>query len=125
MDYNALTVTGHVTADGQLKTIPSGIKCLDFTVANNGYNDSVTFFKCSYFGKVAESVAPYVQKGTHVLVVGECKLNTWESKVDQQVHSQITINVSKLTLLGRPQNAPMVPPPEVKAEVADDEDIQF
>ena len=69
----AITIAGRITKDSEIKT--GGVdqnQFVTFSVAvDDGYgaNKTTMFFDCSYFGKRAVGVQPYLNKGTTYLGV--------------------------------------------------------
>ena len=85
------TAVGNTTAPGELRFTPNGKAVCDLTVAettrrfdkqaNEWVDDSTTFWRCTVWGKPAESVAESLaDKGTRVVVVGDVKTRTWDDK---------------------------------------------
>ena len=75
-----ITVTGNLTADPELRFVPSGAAVANFTVAStprtfdkqtNGWKDGETLFmRCSIWREAAENVAESLVKGNAVIVTG-------------------------------------------------------
>lgn len=85
------TAVGNTTAPGDLRFTPNGKAVCNLTVAettrrfdkqaNEWVDDSTTFWRCTVWGKPAESVAESLaDKGTRVVVVGDVKTRTWDDK---------------------------------------------
>lgn len=85
------TAVGNTTAPGELRFTPNGKAVCNLTVAettrrfdkqaNEWVDDSTTFWRCTVWGKPAESVAESLaDKGTRVVVVGDVKTRTWDDK---------------------------------------------
>lgn len=68
---NSLMITGHLGRDAETRYLPDGTPVLSFSVADNqGGDKPPIWWRCSVFGKRAESLAPHMVKGTSVTVVG-------------------------------------------------------
>jgi single-stranded DNA-binding protein len=67
-----------------------------FSLAVNGYKDSVEFFDCEFWkpGGVVE----YLVRGTQVLVEGEIQTQSWEK--DGERKSKKIVKVMKVQLCG-------------------------
>ena len=87
--FNQVILLGNLTRDPQLSYIPtSNTPVVDFGLAVNrrfkGANgeerDEVTFVDCSAFGKQAEVINQYCQKGKQLFIQGRLKLDQWEDK---------------------------------------------
>jgi single-strand DNA-binding protein len=72
------------------------------TKKDDQWTDEASFFDCSYFGKGAEGVNQYLNKGTQVAVNGNLLQSRWEQ--DGQNRSKVEVMVNSLTLLGSPQD---------------------
>ena len=85
------TATGNTVAPAEMRWTKSGLPVCNVTVAettrrfdkqaNEWVDDSTTFWRCTVWGKPAESVAESLaDKGTRVVVVGDVKTRTWDDK---------------------------------------------
>jgi single-strand DNA-binding protein len=100
-----ICVTGHVVADGEHSVTPSGTSVLRFKVGVNtgfGQHKKATFWRCTLFGKQADSVAPYVTKGKLVFVSGEASAEVNEYNGKHYLNADI--NVNELQLLSKSEN---------------------
>ena len=71
---------GNLTKDVELKTTNSGKAVATFTIAINGYKDSVDFINCVAWEKVAENTARYCHKGSKVAIEGKMQTRSYEAK---------------------------------------------
>lgn len=102
---NVWNFTGNV-GKADMRYLASGDPILAFSVAvSSGYGDKkqITWANCSLFGKRAESLQQYIQKGQTVGVSGEVTLRPWTDKEGQQRHN-LEVRVNDLTLLGSRPN---------------------
>jgi single-strand DNA-binding protein len=105
-DLNVVTLIGRLTRDPELTYANSGTAICKFSlavnrrkkVADNKWEDEASFFDCSMFGKSAESITQYLEKGKQVSILGELRQNRWEQ--DGQSRSKVEIVVNSLQLLG-------------------------
>jgi single-strand DNA-binding protein len=120
---NVWNFTGNV-GKADMRYLPSGESILAFSVAvSSGFGDKkqTTWANCSLFGKRAESLQQYVQKGQTVGVSGEVTLRPWTDKNGNERHN-LEVRVNDLTLLGsRPSetSASAVPQTETYGQSAD------
>jgi single-strand DNA-binding protein len=85
-NYNKVILVGNLTRDPVLRYLPSQMAVADFGLAvNHKYRtktgedrEEVLFIDCSVFGKGAEVINQYCQKGRPLLVEGRLKYETWE-----------------------------------------------
>lgn len=84
-----VTIVGNLVADPELRFTPQGKAVAGFTVAvshrvpdgNGGWKDSdSTFWRCSIWDTQAENMAESLHKGQRVIVVGEAKQRSFETR---------------------------------------------
>ena len=85
-----VTVVGNLTSDVEIKFTPKGDAVASFTVAEskrvfdktaNEWKDAEpTYWRCSLWRQYAEHLADSCGKGTRVIVTGEVKQRTYETK---------------------------------------------
>jgi single-strand DNA-binding protein len=107
-NYNRIILVGNLTRDPVLRYLPSQMAVVDFGLAvNHRYRtksgedrEEVMFIDCSAFGRGAEVINQYCQKGRPLLVEGRLKLDTWEDKQGGGKRSKHTVVVDNFQLLG-------------------------
>jgi len=80
-----LTIAGYIGADAQVADLPSGTQVINFNVAvsekiKDTSDYKTTWFRCARFSNNV-SIAPYLKKGTFVIVEGKPDIETY---IDQQ-----------------------------------------
>jgi single-strand DNA-binding protein len=85
-----ITVVGNLTADPELRFIPSGAAVANFTVAstprtfdeqNGAWKDGeTTFLRCTVWRQYAENVAESLTRGARVLVQGRLVQRSFETR---------------------------------------------
>lgn len=86
-DINKVILVGRLTRDPELKSTPGGSQLCRFTMASNrtvfvkdGENkEEAGFFDCIAWGKLAEVVSKYAQKGRRVGVDGSLRFSSWDN----------------------------------------------
>ena len=86
--YNRVIMMGNLTRDPQLNYLPSKTPVVEFGLASNRrYRRSdgtdaeeVCFIDCRCFGRMAETINKYCQKGRPLLVEGRLTFDTWEAQ---------------------------------------------
>ena len=81
MSFHTIIIVGNLRRDPEMRYAPNGNAVTSLSVASNRqYTDSsgqkvkeTTWFRVSVWGKQAESVNTYLQKGSSVLVEGELR----------------------------------------------------
>ena len=89
---NKTIIIGNLTKDVELKTLPSGTNIANFSVATNRTwknadgekQEEVEFHNVVVFGKVAEVISKYFEKGSQIYVEGRLKTQSWEDKDTQK-----------------------------------------
>lgn len=87
-DINRVVLVGRLTRDAELRHLPSGSAVLQLGLAVNGrqkddggnWVDKPNFFDIKFFGRSAESVAPYMSKGKRIGVDGRLDWHSWEAQ---------------------------------------------
>lgn len=104
-DINQVILVGRLTRDAELRYSGGGMAVCKFSLAVNRrkrsgeqWVDEANFFDVAYFGKAAEAVNQYLQKGKQVAVQGELRQNRWEQ--DGQPRSKVEIAANNVQLLG-------------------------
>jgi single-strand DNA-binding protein len=126
---NSITVSGTV-GNAELKYLQSGDPVLAFSVADGQGKDKPTiWWSCNLYGKRAESLANYVQKGGKVTVVGTVSEDQYTDKNGNDKKA-MKVRVSDIALQGGKEQAEeprrAAPAPAAQAEIDDDgSDIPF
>jgi len=107
-DYNHVGIIGRLTRDAEIKYTANGTAVCNFSIAcnksippkNEGdkWENEVSYFDITLWGKKAEGKAKYLTKGEQVLVEGELKQDRWEQ--DGQARSKVKITAVNIQLLG-------------------------
>jgi single-strand DNA-binding protein len=110
--YNKVILMGNLTRDPELKYLPSGTAVANAGLAvNRTYTDrqsgekkeEVCFVDLETFGRTAEIINEYFQKGRPILVEGRLRLQTWETD-DGQRRSKHSVMVDRFEFVGGRQD---------------------
>ena len=103
-DINQLVLQGRLTREPEQRTTAQGMTVTSFGVANNprGKDEKASFFDCTAFKQKAEFIGTYARKGSHVLIVGSIKQETWTDKNTGANRSKVGILVNDIKLLDPP-----------------------
>lgn len=134
-DINKCILIGRLTREPELKSLPSGSYVVNFSLAVNrtifikdGENrDEVGFFNCVAFGKLAEVISKYAQKGRRVGVDGSLRWSSWEDNEGKK-QSKVEIYVENFQFLDVRQDGENEPDNNGQGfynPPADDPDIPF
>ena len=107
-NVNRVILIGNLTRDPQLKYLPSQTAVVDFGMAMNrkfkGANgedrEDVVFVDVSAFGKQAEVINQYCQKGKQLYIEGRLKLDQWEDKQGGGKRTKLSVVVENFQFLG-------------------------
>lgn len=80
MDFNQITLSGHVGQDPTMRYTPNGDPVCNFRMAVNtrrAGQEETEWFRVTCWGRLAETVGQYVTKGRRVLVSGRLHSRTW------------------------------------------------
>jgi single-strand DNA-binding protein len=107
-NVNKVILIGNLTRDPQLKYLPSQTAVVEFGLAMNRKFKSATgesreevcFVDCSAFGKTAEVINQYCQKGKQLYVEGRLKYDQWEDKQGGGKRSKMSVVVENFQFLG-------------------------
>ena len=104
-DLNLVALSGRLVRESELRYTNGGMAICRFSLAVNrrtkkgdNWEDEASFFDCSMFGKSAESVNQFLEKGKQVNVHGELRQNRWEQ--DGESRSRVEVIVNNLQLIG-------------------------
>lgn len=108
MNFNKVLLAGNLTRDPELKHVGESAVCGFSIAVNEKWTDSrsgekkesVSFIDCEAWGKTAESIAKYFNKGKPIFVEGKMKQDTWEDKTDGSKRSKIKVNVLGFQFVG-------------------------
>src|SRR5947207_4380289 len=106
--YNRVILMGNLTRDPQLRYLPNQTPVVDnglavnhkYRTASGEDREEVMFIDCTAFGKQAEVINQYCQKGRPLLVEGRLKLDTWDDKQTGQKRSKHKVTIDNFQLLG-------------------------
>jgi single-strand DNA-binding protein len=146
---NSITVAGQLGRDAEIKYMANGDPVCSFSVADSQGRDKPTiWWRCTLWGKRAESLAPYLVKGQSVTVTGTLTEREYTDNEGAQKKAQ-EVRVNDVALQGgrreesaapaqEPRHAPaqrQAPAPRQQARPAAapassgfddmDDDIQF
>ena len=104
-DINHVVLIGRLTRDAELKYTNNGTPVSRISIAvnqrrkiNDQWTDEASFFNVVIWGKTAESLNPYLQKGKQIAITGQLRQNRWEQEGQQR--SRVEIVASNIQLLG-------------------------
>jgi len=105
--FNKIVMLGNLTRDPQLNYLPSNTPIVEISLATNRkwnskdgqQKEEVCFVECKCFGKMAENINQYCQKGRSLLVEGRLSFDRWEGKNGEK-RSKHYITIESFTFVG-------------------------
>jgi single-strand DNA-binding protein len=101
-----ITMVGNLTADPELRFLPSGVAMVKFTIASTPRtldrqsgewkDGDPLFMNCSAFRDLAEHIAESLTRGTRVILTGRLKLSRWEDKDTGEKRSAYSLDVDEI-----------------------------
>ena len=109
-DINSCTFTGRLTKDCETRSTQGGMTVTRFSFANNWYSTSTkkeeaSFFDAVMFGKMADSLSPYLKKGVAITLSGELRQQRFTTR-DGRNASRDEIIVGSIKLQDRKDEVP-------------------
>jgi single-strand DNA-binding protein len=135
---NRVVLIGRLTADPELRALPSGTAVCSLRIACNGirkegdgeYAEKPNFFSVVVYGAQAESVYRYTRRGRQIAIDGRLEWRDWET---QEGHRRQTVEIvaSRVQFLdrgrsdGQAEDAPGggAPEQELEAEALDEREL--
>ena len=102
---NRVVIVGRLTRDPELRTTPTGVSVISFSLAfdnktrNADGSTGSSFINCTAWRQNAEFIAKYCQKGTQVGIEGSLFESRFQRR-DGTNASRIEIQVDSVTLFG-------------------------
>lgn len=112
MSVNNATVIGNLGADPQVRTLPSGTKVANLSVATHerftdrqgAKQQRTDWHRVVVFGKAAENCEQYLGKGRQVCVEGRLTTRSYEAKDGSGTRYRTEIVARRVTFMGRGSN---------------------
>ena len=107
---NNIQILGTITREPELKYTQSGSAILNFGIAYNDkwknqsgeMQEKAHFFEVSVFGKQAETINQFFNKGSRILIDGSLDFQSWEK--EGQKHSKVGIKLNRFTFVDKRDN---------------------
>lgn len=125
--FNAVTISGNLPRDAELRYTKSGTASLNFSVgvnrsykdANGGWTEETSWVDCAMFGGRAEKIAEYLRKGTFVCILGKIRQSRWQTQAGEN-RSKLEVFVDNIHFENRRN-----PQEEVETLEVYSEDVPF
>jgi single-strand DNA-binding protein len=106
-NINRVIITGNLTKDPELRSLPSGSSVCELRIACNGrrkngstgqWEDDPNFFNVTVWGQQGENCKRFLSKGRGVAIDGRLNWREWET--DGQKRSAVDIIAETVQFLG-------------------------
>lgn len=125
---NVTILYGHLGADPEVRTAPSGKLIANFRLATNEGGDRTEWHNIVAFDRQAELAQRYLHRGDGVLVNGRIATRKWQDKEGRDRYStEIVANFIEFAgkKAADPKPADSTPPSSPDASRLPDDDIPF
>jgi single-strand DNA-binding protein len=112
---NKIQVMGHIGQDALVRVTPNGAKVLNFNVASKSKKkgeEKTSWYRVSAWGDRWDKLAPYLKKGSGVVVYGELSVSEWvnpNDPSDKRINLDITADALDFSPFGKPTEAGEAP----------------
>jgi single-strand DNA-binding protein len=122
---NKIILIGNLCRNAEIKKLDTGTTVATFTIAVNWNKEHTDYFNLTAFGKIAELVEQFTEKGTKVAVCGSIHIRTYTKK-DGTKGTETNVEVDTIDFLTKKEQtqAPVDNFTVPEQEVADD-DLPF
>lgn len=88
---NRVILIGRITAKPELQYTPSNTAVTKFTIAVDRVKEGADFIRVTAFGKRAESICRYMDKGRQIAVEGRLQTGSYKDRNGKTVYTQDVI----------------------------------
>jgi single-strand DNA-binding protein len=112
-NLNTVGITGNLTRDPELRSLPSGLAVCRMRVAYNrrernaatgNWESRANYINVDVFGGRAENCAKYLSKGSEVGVSGQLRWREWDA-TDGSKREETAISADNIQFMGAPGSA--------------------
>jgi single-strand DNA-binding protein len=136
-NINRVIITGNLTRDPELRSLPSGTNVCELRVAvnssrkdeNGNWVDKPNYFNVKVWGAQGENCSTYLSKGRPVAVDGRLDWREWEASDGSGKRQSVEIVADRVQFLGSRDsggqgNGYQAPQSDVPADTSDFESSQ-
>lgn len=106
-NYNKVLLMGNLTRDIEIRHTTGNQAVANIGLAVNRkwksaegeWREETTFVDCEAWGRTAETMSKYLQKGRPVFIEGRLKLDTWQDKNDGSNRSKLRVVVENFQFI--------------------------
>ncbi len=110
LNLNTVVLAGHLTRDPEVRSLSGEKVVTNFSLAiNRRYKgadgeikEESTFVECEAWGRTAELIGQYLNKGSAAYCEGRLRLDSWQDKEGQK-RNRLKVVVENVQFLGAPR----------------------
>jgi len=124
---NKAMLMGNLGKNAEVRQTKGGKSVMNFSIATTEKWDGgehTEWSRCVMWGDHVAKLAPYLTKGTRILVEGSLRTSKWTDK-DNNDRETKEINVSNIEFCERKQTTSVQPVDNVVSSAVDDDDVPF
>src|SRR5258707_5107717 len=107
MSFNKIILVGNLGRDPELRYTPQGTPVCSFTMATNErrkdktgeWQEQVTWFKVTLWGRQAETASQYLTKGRAVYIEGRLRVEEWTDRDGKPRHT-LEVHATDMQFIG-------------------------
>ena len=111
LNFNKVTLAGHLTTTPELKQTTTGISVCTFNLAINRRRSSSSaeqiadFITCQAWRQTAELICKYFKKGSALMITGSLQVRSWQDKDGNNIELSELCNDDEPTSRGAEKDA--------------------
>ncbi|MDP6915494.1 MAG: single-stranded DNA-binding protein, partial [Verrucomicrobiota bacterium] len=106
--FNKVILMGNLTRDPELSYTSTGLAIAGFGIATNrrwrdqdgNQKEEVAYIDITAFGKKAEAIGQYFQKGKGIHIEGRLKFHQWDDKNTGQKRNKLDVVLDSFEFVG-------------------------
>lgn len=106
-DVNHCIFTGRAGSDAEVRYLPNGTAVANVSLAvgrswkkDDEWQEETEWIRCVGFGKLGERMGEKISKGSHVMIIGRLKMESWEDKNTGEKRYATKIIANQMQMLG-------------------------
>tara|TARA_B100001123_G_scaffold156425_1_gene181096 strand:- start:1841 stop:2239 length:399 start_codon:yes stop_codon:yes gene_type:complete len=104
--YAKAQIIGNVTRTPDYRVTANGTDVCKLSLAVNTIkDDGASFFDCTAFGKTAQTLAKYLEKGQPLFLEGRLEQDTWQDRETGKNRSKIGLIITGFVFLGKSEES--------------------
>lgn len=108
-NLNKVLLMGNLTRDPEVRYLPSGTPVVEIGLAVNRTStdkqsgerrEETTYVDCKAFGRAAENIGRFFQKGRPIFIEGRLEFRSWEAKDGSGKRSKLDVFIENWQFVG-------------------------